>query len=119
MPFSPDTAGQFNLRLMTDLESLGGWSNSDHRASPKENIATLRPGWPKDTAVSSQVDGHEGEGNAEERVERAPSVLPLAVTLQMLPQDLKERRCWTIHFYQQMRFIWKVRKELLMKKITV
>lgn len=35
VPFSPDTAGQFNLRLMTDLESLGGWSNSDHRASPK------------------------------------------------------------------------------------
>ena len=48
-----------------------------------------------------------------------PSVLLLAINSQMLLKDLKERRCQTIHIYQQMRFIGKVRKELLMKEITV
>ncbi|XP_010861048.1 PREDICTED: uncharacterized protein KIAA0754 homolog [Bison bison bison] len=72
VPFSPDTAGEFNLRLLTDLESPGGWSNSDHRASPEENVPDSEAKLAKEHSSLSQVDGHEVEGNAEECVERAP-----------------------------------------------
>ncbi|XP_043734561.1 uncharacterized protein KIAA0754 homolog [Cervus elaphus] len=72
VPFSPETAGEFNLRFLTDLESLGGWSNSDHRASPEENVPDSEAKLAKEHSSLSQVDGHEVEGNAEEGVERAP-----------------------------------------------
>ena len=72
VPFSPDTAGEFNLRPLTDLESPGGWSNSDHRASPEENVPDSEAKLAKEHSSLSQVDGHEVEGNAEECVERAP-----------------------------------------------
>ena len=72
VPFSPETAREFNLRLLTELESPGGWSKSDHRASPEENVPDFEAKLAKEHSSLSQVDGHEVEGNAEEGMERAP-----------------------------------------------
>ncbi|XP_029086947.1 uncharacterized protein KIAA0754 homolog [Monodon monoceros] len=87
VPFSPETAGEFNFRHPADLESPGkpdpgGLSNSDHRASREENVSGFEAKLAKENGSLSQLDCSEVEGNAEECVDRVP--LSSAVSCELI-----------------------------------
>ncbi|KAJ8779844.1 hypothetical protein J1605_012134 [Eschrichtius robustus] len=87
VPFSPETAGEFNFRHPADLESPGkpdpgGLSNSDHRASHEENVSGFEAKLAKENGSLSQLDCSEVEGDAEECVERVP--LSSAVSCELI-----------------------------------
>nr|XP_019793638.2 uncharacterized protein KIAA0754 homolog [Tursiops truncatus] len=87
VPFSPETAGEFNFRHPADLESPGkpdpgGLSNSDHRASHEENVSGFEAKLAKENGSLSQLDCSEAEGNAEECVDRVP--LSSAVSYELI-----------------------------------
>uniref|UniRef100_G1U5P6 Uncharacterized protein n=1 Tax=Oryctolagus cuniculus TaxID=9986 RepID=G1U5P6_RABIT len=77
VPFSPETAGEFESGNPADLESLamlglGELPNSDHRASHADLSGFIASELAKENGNMSLVDCSQTEGNAKTYVESSP-----------------------------------------------